>query len=661
MAQTTLGIDIGSYSVKAVLLESTLKRQTVKACREYHLTNRASVLPDPEELRQVARSIAADSALKAGVVILGLPGIAALKKWLSFPFDDQKKIDEIIGFPFGELVPVPFHELVIDHQVVRRRDDGQYDLLALGVRKELLGSVLEVFRDEGLDPKVVTSGGLALMNLQHRLQGEELTGCHAFLNLGYHASEIVVIHDGVPLLYHTVLSGTKRVADALATTLDIPEVEAQEILLKQGEIVPAGQDAPGDAGRAQRVIREEIDALLAEVFPVIHGFGARHEIEPSRVFLTGGVAALEGSVDRAELAFSRPVQLLMPAELDWGDTIPPGGARASCVPALALAFTPTTATDAVDVDFRKGEYAYQGAYEYLKGKVGLLATFLFVFMLLLGYKTWTDYELVTEEYETMVGDLEKLTERYLGKQVDDFDTAFRMLQKSQGPELASLVPGEDMFDVFVRITDVMDRMNHRTPAELGMAPDLPEEDEEEAKPRSEEDENKGKDDEDDEDDEDKDDERDEDKDDERVYVELYDIQLDRKQVRIRAETNSVDAMEYFLAQLRGVRCLHHVLLENSDRISFRRHMGWRRFTVGATYECKASDAKAEKDGKDKGEGEGEDKGKPDDKARDAGKAKGESKGKGEGAPRDKAKGEAANGAPGKDDAPGARAKEGGAP
>jgi general secretion pathway protein L len=655
MAQTTLGIDIGSYSVKAVLLESTLKRQTVKACREYHLTNRASVLPDPEELREVARSIAADSALKAGVVILGLPGIAALKKWLSFPFDDQKKIDEIIGFPFGELVPIPFHELVIDHQVVRRRDDGQYDLLALGVRKEVLGPVLEVFRDEGLDPKVVTSGGLALMNLQHRILGEELTGCHVFLNLGYHASEIVVIQDGVPLLYHTVLSGTKRIADALAASLDVPEVEAQEILLKQGEIVPAGQDAPGDTGRAQRVIREETDALLAEVFPVLHGFGAKHEIEPSRVFLTGGVAALEGSVERAELAFSRPVQVLMPQELDWGDTVPPGGGRASCVPALALAFTPTTATDAVDVDFRKGEYAYQGAYEYLKGKVGLLATFLFVFMLLLGYKTWTDYELVTEEYETMVGDLEKLTGRYLGKEVDDFDTAFRMLQKSQGPELASLVPGEDMFDVFVRITDVMDRMNHRTPAELGMAPDIPEEDEEEPKPKSEEDEEEG----------DEEDEDEEEEEEERVYVELYDIQLDRKQVRIRAETNSVDAMEYFLAQLRGVRCLHHVLLENSDRISFRRHMGWRRFTMGATYECKASDAKAEQDGKDKPEGGDKPDGKAKGKDADKGKGDGKGKGKGDGAPKDKKKGkkkgEGKDRASGEDDAPGSRAREGGAP
>jgi hypothetical protein len=457
------------------------------------------------------------------------------------------------------------------------------------------------------------------------------------VDLGYHSVRVLVVKDGVPRLLHTVLTGGARVADAVGKALHLTAAEAQELVKDQAELVPEGREAPGEAGLVQKALREQVDAVLHEVFRVLHAHQVKTSDSPARVWLGGGLSEVCGVVDRAEVALGVPCALLQP-ELDWGPEVPPGSLRRVGLQALALALTPSTRRWGAEVNFRKGEFEYQGAYQFLKGKIGVLATFLGIFVALLAVKTWFDYRVVSDQYAAMLADLGKLTERYLGEEIDDFDTALRQIQKGEGQDLGQLIPKEDVFDAFLGISGVIDQMNDRTAAELNLAGFLgagggqggpvgppgggpigppggagkpegmhaeggmlgdplegpggpstelgagpsaglgaggPEE--------------------------------------EKVYVELYEIDLDRKGLRMRAETSSVDAMEYFLAKMKGVPCLHHVLLENSDQISFQRHAGWRRFTVSAQYDC---GRKKEKEGEAKGKEK--DKGKELDKEPAAG-------------------------------------------
>jgi|GEM_PF-2409590 len=633
MAQTTLGIDLGSYSVKAVLVESTLKRQTVKAFREIHLTDRSKPIPDAAELAVVARTLAEDPAFKATTVVLGLPGFATLKKWLEFPFNDRKKIDGTIGFPFSDLVPVSFQDYVIDYQVAGKTDAGQWRLLTVAAERETLRRILEAFRSAGLDPRYVVPGGLSWLNLTDQLSPEG-SGVTAIVDVGYHATEVLVQDEGVPRSYRTVLAGTSRLADAVGKQLSKPLAEAQGIVESVAEVVAEGREAAGDLGQVQRTLREQADLLLGEIALSLRGYRIERGHSPGRVLLTGGLVRLAGIEERAELQLGLPVQRLDPKVL-WSSGSAPVAVVPSIARALALALTTSSRGAGVEANLRKGEFEYRGAYEFLKGTLGALATFFVLFVLIAGVKTWFDHRVLQEQYDTMVADLGKITEKYLGQSVDDFDTALKMLQKGNITDLSEVIPEEDMYDLLVRLTDVLNRMNDKPAAELlpGMAVvpggatagdaaarktgDKPEGapegegastelgaggpgaegeggplDEDpstglgaggagaEGKPAGEgaAAEGEGA---------------------EKVFVEIYDIQLDRKAVRLRAETNSVDAMEAFLTQLKKVSCLHHVLLENSDRISFKRHAGWRRFQVSATYECKTRDKdkdKAEKAG-----------------------------------------------------------------
>ena len=622
MAQTTLGIDIGSYSVKAVLVESTLKRQTVKAFREIHLTDRSRPVPDADELAAVARTLADDPAFKATTVVLGLPGFATLKKWLEFPFNDRKKIDGTIGFPFSDLVPVAFQDYVIDYHVAGRTEGGQWKLLTVATERETLKRILEAFRGAGLDPRFVVPGGLAWLNLADQWSTDG-TGCTAIVDVGYHGTEVLVLDGGEPRLYRTVLAGTARLADAVAKLLQKPLAEAQGIVESVSEVVVEGREAAGDLGLVQRALREQVDGLLGEVALALRGYRVEHGRAPERVLLTGGLVRLAGVEDRAELTLGVPVRRLEP-RVEWSAGTAPVSALPSIGRALALAFT-LARGGGLDTNLRKGDLEYRGAYEFLKGTLGALAVFLVAFVLIAAVRTWLSHRVLQEQYDTMVADLARITEKYLGQPVDDFDTALKQLQKGNISDLSEWIPEEDVYDLLVRITDVLQRMNDKPAGELAGGPalggpgaegakkpadpagagggegpgreaagglpgeggDLPPGDafgeggeggagagKEVAAPAEPE---------------------------EKVFVEIYDIQLDRKQVRRRAESNSVDSMEAFLAQLKKVSCLHHVLLENSDRISFKRHEGWRRFQVSATYECKARDKeKGDKGGEKEG-------------------------------------------------------------
>ena len=62
------------------------------------------------------------------------------------------------------------------------------------------------------------------------------------VDVGYHATEVLILDSGTPRMYRTVLAGTSRLADAVGTLLQKPVAEAQGIVesepdLKDGNVL----------------------------------------------------------------------------------------------------------------------------------------------------------------------------------------------------------------------------------------------------------------------------------------------------------------------------------------------------------------------------------------------------------------------------------------
>jgi hypothetical protein len=122
MAQRILGVDLGAWAVKAVLLESTYHGFAV-------LEHGSEVLPPPEEGKTLlSRQVAALQQLVEtrdwtfAEVMLALPGAGMSSSVLTLPFVDLRRIEQTLPFEVEEQVPFELTQMAWDWQSLGTRD-----------------------------------------------------------------------------------------------------------------------------------------------------------------------------------------------------------------------------------------------------------------------------------------------------------------------------------------------------------------------------------------------------------------------------------------------------------------------------------------------------------------------------------------------------------
>ncbi len=151
-----LGLDLGSHSVKALLLESSFRGFSVRSFTEMRRTEEGGLAGALAALRST-------NQLAADQVIVAAPGLSLATQIIELPFSDARRIESTIGFQLEGLVPYELDELVYDYQVLEAKI-GQSKVLVGTMRSDELGSLLSLLRENGVDPRIVTSSAIAWQN-----------------------------------------------------------------------------------------------------------------------------------------------------------------------------------------------------------------------------------------------------------------------------------------------------------------------------------------------------------------------------------------------------------------------------------------------------------------------------------------------------------------
>ena len=105
MAQTIIGLDIGSWAVKAVVLESTLRKTQLAGFHSHHVP--ADTTGGALE-GEVEAAIAATVRATGGEAIAAaIPGSWVLTREVTLPFSDDKRIASVLGFQLESTLPLP--------------------------------------------------------------------------------------------------------------------------------------------------------------------------------------------------------------------------------------------------------------------------------------------------------------------------------------------------------------------------------------------------------------------------------------------------------------------------------------------------------------------------------------------------------------------------
>ena len=195
MAQTVIGLDIGTWSIKAAVLESTLRGFSLVEVAEHHLPRGVDGNLLNEDRTSSLQALLRD-VRPPEVVATAVAGRHAMTRELSLPFSDDKKIATVLGFELEELLPLDIDELVYDYEPLEQGPDGA-NLLCAAVDKGWFSDFLAELQAADIDPKVVTLDAMAYAHLLASLgDEEEVQGCVALVDVGHETTSVTVIQDG---------------------------------------------------------------------------------------------------------------------------------------------------------------------------------------------------------------------------------------------------------------------------------------------------------------------------------------------------------------------------------------------------------------------------------------------------------------------------------
>ncbi len=260
-----LSIDFGASALK-------LGRARVKGGKrlDFSLVDSISVQNFSSE-DYVERSIAAlkksvdkNKLSKNQPVIIGLPASDVIIRRLELPAMPEDRLKKVIGYEAESHIPFPVDQVVMDHHLIARDQDGVEVLLA-AVKETNLDKYLEIVEGAGLTPSVVDVTAFAYFNLFQFIQDNQGKkadrGVKALVDIG-HGNTDIMVFEGKNLQFARSASvAGKALTGAIAEEFEVEPAEAAALKHQYGHI-PLGKSS--DEGTATGTKTGESLSRLAE-------------------------------------------------------------------------------------------------------------------------------------------------------------------------------------------------------------------------------------------------------------------------------------------------------------------------------------------------------------------------------------------------------------
>jgi general secretion pathway protein L len=290
--QRVIGLDIGSYSIKAVEIVNTFKSYEIANFYENVIPHVEELDPDiiiPACMEQLFH----ENHLKADRIITAMPGQYISSRIMSFSFSDPRKIEAAILSELEDAVPFNMDDMIIDHQILGAMG-GQTITLAVLTRKNFLRSFLEHLQRINIDPKLVDVDSLAFYNLASYI-ALPAGQCAGLVDVGHEKTSVCIVQDGVLRMFRSINLGGRYLTEFLARDLETDFAEAQRVKHRVSRVL-CDEDQADDLSGDDKVIAERMtlaaNAIVKELGRTFYAFKTWEKMPIAKLFISGGTSRI---------------------------------------------------------------------------------------------------------------------------------------------------------------------------------------------------------------------------------------------------------------------------------------------------------------------------------------------------------------------------------
>lgn len=303
-----LGIDMGSSSIKVVLIEKVEEKVVLRNYGEIAIGPSAGVFAGQatnlpvEKITGALRDLLKETNIIASHTLIAIPFSASLLSVVELPDVSKKELDSMIPIESRRYIPVPIAEVSLDWWILPKQRPlekvgakadpnvptpvGKVEVIVAAIHNEIIKKYESVKRDAQI-PGDASHFEIEIFSTLRAVVGRDLSSV-LVIDIGAGSTKLALVNKGIVRGSHVVSMGGQDITLALAHAQGISFDRAEEIKCRVGMI-------GGEEGRDVAAVAElPLTNIMNEASRFSENYEHKYGAKISKVILSGGGARLKG-------------------------------------------------------------------------------------------------------------------------------------------------------------------------------------------------------------------------------------------------------------------------------------------------------------------------------------------------------------------------------
>jgi len=285
------GLDLGSYSIKAVQLKKKKDTYQLLSLGEVKtpVSLNSSAEDDKKTITKAISKLTKEAKIKTKNVILSLPENKVYSQVIDIPYLNKKEIEPAINFEAEKYIPVPLQEVELEYLILtpvnKKQPPQRVKILLVAARKDAIDYIFSLSQMANLKPIALETEILSLARLVKFVYHHNCI----ILDLGHSSSDIALLVDQQINLVRSIDTGGEALTRALSQKLDMEFDQAEEYKKTYGF---QQQVLEGTVARGLEPI---LNIIINELKKVVEIFQQQNQQgELKTIIVSGGGALMPG-------------------------------------------------------------------------------------------------------------------------------------------------------------------------------------------------------------------------------------------------------------------------------------------------------------------------------------------------------------------------------
>jgi type IV pilus assembly protein PilM len=313
-----VGVDIGSYSIKAVELKAKKKEGEIQYDVKkigYELLPHDAIVEgtiiDSAAVVETIKLVFDENKITNKNVVISISGNSVIIKKIALPAMETEELAESIIWEAKHNIPYPYEETNVDYAILKpapHAEDKNLDILLVAAKKDKIANYSNVISQARKNLDAIEVDVFALQNaLEYNYPEIINQKTVAMINLGANITNVIIIDRGNPQLFRDLSIGGSFFTENLSKDLNISFDDAEKVLkgLPVKDIKPE---------QLQTVLDMNMQNLLEEIEKTFSFYeaGEKKDKKIEHIFLSGGLSKPQDLPSSFEQKFNIKTEIFNP-------------------------------------------------------------------------------------------------------------------------------------------------------------------------------------------------------------------------------------------------------------------------------------------------------------------------------------------------------------